>query len=138
MKYIMESRRAAQAQADLRPADVVIVDDDKDTRDTLASVLESSGYRVYTATTGRQALDILASMPVLPRLVLLDLLMPGMSGDDVVREMKRTPPLADVPVVLFSGVSDLSQRSAQLTVEGWMRKPGNLDDLLDLVERFAG
>jgi len=138
VKYIMESRRAAQAQADLRPADVVIVDDDKDTRDTLASVLESSGYRVYTATTGRQALDILASMPVLPRLVLLDLLMPGMSGDDVVREMKRTPPLADVPVVLFSGVSDLSQRSAQLTVEGWMRKPGNLDDLLDLVERFAG
>jgi CheY-like chemotaxis protein len=101
-------------------------------------VLESNGYRVRTATSGRQALDTLAGMPVLPRLVLLDLLMPGMSGDDVVREMKRTPPLADVPVVLFSGVSDLRQRSAQLPVAGWMRKPGNLEDLLDLVERFAG
>lgn len=134
----MESARAMEIQADPRPADVVIVDDDKETRDTLACVLESSGYRVRTATSGRQALDTLAGMPVLPRLVLLDLLMPGMSGDDVVREMKRTPPLAGVPVVLFSGVSDLRQRSAQLPVAGWMRKPGNLEDLLDLVERFAG
>lgn len=133
----MASRREVEAGPDARPADVVIVDDDEDTRDTLASVLESSGYHVRTATSGRHALDTLAGMPVLPRLVLLDLLMPGMSGDDVIREMKRTPRLAGVPVVLFSGASDLGQRSATLAAAGWVRKPGNLEELLDLVERFV-
>jgi CheY-like chemotaxis protein len=133
----MESYREGGGEGEARPTDIVVVDDDEDTRDTIASVLESSGYRVRTATSGRQALDTLAGMPVLPRLVLLDLLMPGMSGDDVVREMKSSPRLAGVPVVLFSGAPELGRRSDQIAAAGWLRKPGNLDDLLDLVERFA-
>jgi CheY-like chemotaxis protein len=126
-----------EAGAEGHPVDIVIVDDDEETRDTLASVLESSGYRVSTATSGRQALDALAGMPVLPRLVLLDLIMPGMSGDELVHELKRQPRLAGVPVVLFSGASELRRRSSQLAVAGWLSKPGSLEDLLDLVERFA-
>lgn len=116
--------------------DVVVIDDDQDTLEALSSVLESGGYRVLAACSGTEAIHALEGMPA-PRLILLDLVMPGMCGEEVVGEMRRIPSLAAVPVVLFSGLGELDRRAEQLAAAGWLRKPGSLDELLEIVQRHV-
>lgn len=139
----------APAQPDERPSpgggdpavaaagyDVAVIDDDEDTLEALASVLEFGGYRVLSATSGQQALASMRGLPP-PRLVLLDLVMPGMSGDELLDELRHLPGFAGVPVVLFSGLGELERRSAQLDVAGFLQKPGSLEELLDIVHQHA-
>src|SRR6185437_6059247 len=64
------------------PRPVLVVDDDPDIRETLRFVLEDAGYPVYSAENGEEALAVLASVNPLPGLILLDLMMPVMSGDE--------------------------------------------------------
>jgi CheY-like chemotaxis protein len=85
---------------------IVVVDDNEDLRDLIQRALESDGYHVYTASAGREALAALARMPR-PRLVVLDVSMPGMNGLEVLDAMKAAPALADVPVALLTGHSDI-------------------------------
>jgi CheY-like chemotaxis protein len=67
------------------------------------SVLQKAGYQVIAASSGKEALEILAIQPV--DLVLTDLLMPGLSGTDLAREIRKRT--LRIPVVLFSGVNEI-------------------------------
>ncbi len=72
------------------------------------SVLETNGYRVITANSGIEALEILEQQAV--DLVLTDLLMPGLSGTDLAREVKQRHP--HLPIVLYSGVNEVPSAAA--------------------------
>ena len=79
---------------------VLVVDDDRDIRDLVTFKLEQAGYEVRQAEDGLQALDAVREWA--PALVVLDVMMPGLSGVDVTRELRADPATAGVPVILLT------------------------------------
>ena len=113
----------------LRP--VLVVDDDPDIRETLRFVLEDAGYPVYSAENGKEALAILASVERLPGLILLDLMMPVMSGDEMLKALKAVKALAQIPVTIVTASGAPMPKLAS----GLLKKPVDLDVLLRIVSR---
>ena len=109
---------------------IVVVDDEETICETLKDVLEEEGYTVACAGDGVEALSLLRAMTVLPRMVILDLLMPRMDGNAVLTTIRADPVLADVPVVIST--SDPSRAPSGVLI---MRKPVDLDMLLDTVKK---
>lgn len=116
---------------------VLVVDDDDDVREALEILIRQWGFDVKTAASGREALKaIRGSDP--PALVLLDLTMPDMNGWAVRAEMLSDPDLAQIPVVLLSGVADAPVQSKALQTTDVLPKPVALDRLRDLLEAHLG
>jgi CheY-like chemotaxis protein len=88
---------------------IMIVDDYPDACDLLARLLQRLGHRVSCAHSGPEALQILGS--VLPDVVLLDHMMPGMSGIEVLRAMRADRRFVATPVVLFTAMCDDKTRA---------------------------
>ena len=88
---------------------ILIVDDDADHRALLATYLASEGYPVAEADSGERALEIIASQTV--ALVLLDVILPGLSGFDVCRRLKRDPKTAATQVVMVTALGDAASRT---------------------------
>src|SRR5690242_6605113 len=80
---------------------VMVVDDDDDIRETLVGLLEDEGYEVVAHPTGRDALDALQA-GILPRVILLDLMMPVMGGGEFRPAQLGDPALASIPVILIT------------------------------------
>ena len=115
---------------------VLVVEDDRDCLDAVCELLRFEGYRTVAATSGREALDYLRG-PERPEL-LLDLMMPVMSGWQLLASLRQTAGLAAVPVVLLSADADLKPRARELGVAGYVRKPVDVETLLNVVRRHIG
>lgn len=120
--------------ADLQQFDrvVLIVDDHRDFRETLAEVLDDAGYRVGCAANGREALARLRQGPT-PFLILLDLQMPVMNGWEFLRCRADEPTLARVPVIVISACADDPGTRSSLSDCQLLKKPIDLPALLELV-----
>ena len=116
---------------------VLVVDDDTDLREVLAEVVETTGRRVLMARSGSDALSQLDSAPR-PCLVLLDLGMWPMSGQEFLDELRTRPDAADFPVVLTSGTAPIpdSVRTAPGVV-AVLEKPFSVDAAAALLDRFC-
>ena len=116
-------------------ATILIVEDDEDIRNTVSEILREQDYDVREAEDGKQALEVLESMGNEPCLVLLDLMMPEMSGTELLQVLHETHRLASLPVVVLSaaGGTDTDVPLAKR----YVRKPLSLDLLLKLVEEFC-
>jgi CheY-like chemotaxis protein len=114
---------------------VLVVDDEPDIRDTAALLLEVSGIRAVTASDGREALRVLRTGPP-PVVVLLDLRMPVMSGEEFLAERAADPALAVVPVVICSATAAKDYHGGLADVAGYLHKPADPADLLATVRRF--
>ena len=112
---------------------VLVVDDEEDSRGIMAMLLEMEGYQVRQAADGVEALEVLGSQPR-PCHVLMDLLMPRLDGRGVVRAMRASPDLADVPVVLLTGISDVDADIDELGVVAALTKPIDVDVLLEMIQ----
>jgi putative two-component system response regulator len=108
---------------------VLVVDDYAPNLRGLGQLLERADYTVLTATNGRDALDIVKSQR--PDLVLLDVLMPGISGLDVCIEIKRNADTCLTPVVLISGAQERETRLAGLDAgaDDFLNKPVDPEEL---------
>jgi CheY-like chemotaxis protein len=115
---------------------VLIADDDSGIRAMLAETLEDEGYQVVTAANGRDALAYLRRGP-LPQLILLDLMMPLMTGWDVLHELTRHPILGQIPVVILSATDAAEQTAMTYHVAACLPKPVEFDSLLQVVERYC-
>jgi adenylate cyclase len=109
---------------------ILVVDDGALNVKLLADLLAAKGYRVSTATSGREALAVLASER--PELVLLDVMMPGMSGYDVCREIRADPAHAMLPVVLVTALDPAEERARGLDAgaDDFLSKPVSPAELL--------
>jgi DNA-binding response OmpR family regulator len=105
---------------------VLIVDDEPDIRDTLQEFLADAGFAVTTAANGAIAMDQLTEER--PCLVILDLIMPVLDGNEVIERMRESEELAEVPIVITT--SDPARAPAGIPV---MKKPMNLNRLLTVV-----
>lgn len=115
---------------------ILVVDDDEDIREMLGYVLERFHLRVVDAGNGADALAIAHDTSGLS-LVLLDLRMPGMSGVDVLENLKRDPETTEIPVVVLSGDRDARATAASLGAAGCLVKPVTTDALMREVSRFV-
>src|SRR4051812_42351243 len=111
----------ATATSSRVPLTVLVVEDDRDHRDTVCTVLEEDGYQTQAAAHGREALQRLGSGPP-PDLILLDLLMPVMDGWAFMTELKRNPALASIPVVVTTHGGSLTLSCAPAS-DGYLAKP---------------
>jgi len=110
---------------------VLIVDDEVDLRDSLGEILGDEGYQVFAASNGREAMSLLQAIPR-PSVIILDLLMPIMGGNEFYRALRATPALADIPVLIST--SDPLAGPACVPV---VRKPVNLEHLLSSVAKLG-
>ncbi len=113
---------------------LLLVDDDRDIREVLGSVLVDQGYEVRSAADGEAALRELEAQR--PDLILLDIRMPGMDGIEFYHRL-RTLEHGEVPVVLMSAYSDLPEIATQLDDCPMIAKPFGLGDLLAVVRRMT-
>jgi len=114
---------------------VLIVDDDKDIRDTIQELLQDEGYSVATAENGAAALDRLRH--VRPQLILLDLTMPVMDGITFREEQLNDDALAAIPTIVMSARTDPGKDAGPLLVRACLSKPLDLDELLTLVAHYC-
>jgi CheY-like chemotaxis protein len=116
---------------------ILLVEDDLDVREALAETLRDEGYAVECATDGVEALTYLRGGGR-PGLILLDLMMPRMSGSEFRLLQKKDPMLAHYPVVLLSADSRMREKAVALETDGAVRKPIDIDELLSVIERVRG
>jgi CheY-like chemotaxis protein len=116
-------------------AAILVVDDDEDIRDIVAMALGHMGYSVEVAADGLVASRLLFE-GFRPSLVLLDLMMPGMDGEQFLAVMRRNPETAEIPVVIMSGNRATPEKAAELHAHGYLIKPFDLDELARIAARF--
>lgn len=115
---------------------VLVVEDDVDIRAVIRIALEAEGYTVATVGNGREALEYLRGVGI-PRLILLDLMMPVMDGWQFRAVQQADPAWAGIPVVVVSADGRASQKADALGAAGGLGKPIDLDLLLDVVSRHC-
>jgi CheY-like chemotaxis protein len=116
---------------------ILVVDDEEDILNIVSAVLKGAGYEVLTTERGQAALDILEQETV--DLVLLDVMMPEMDGWSVVREMKKSPLLKDLPIAMLTVKSMSPDNFYSDEVEGisdYINKPFSKKELLERVEQI--
>ena len=116
---------------------VLVVDDDPDALDAITTILEDAGYDALRAANGRDALGQLGDHRGRCDLILLDLLMPVMNGWDFRRKQKETPAFADIPVLLMSAGAHMATVSGELNAAGYVTKPVEMSDLLEVVRQHC-
>jgi CheY-like chemotaxis protein len=115
---------------------VLVVDDDRDIRDSLVEVLEDQGYNALGAANGREALEVMRTALELPCVILLDLMMPVMDGWEFRAAQLENPAWLQVPVIVISAYNDADAQARALAVE-YMRKPLAVRPLLEAVRRHC-
>ena len=110
---------------------VLVIDDEQTVREVLARFLGKAGYAVLTAADGREALELVhAGDP--PDLIVLDLMMPVMSGFEVLSALRTNPGWADIPVIVLTATMGFS--AEHLEVDATLQKPFDMRDVQAAIE----
>jgi len=113
---------------------VLVVDDDPNALDLLGRTLQEAGVKVMTASDGQEALNLARTL--LPAAITLDVLMPGMDGWEVLRELKADPATQDIPVIMVTMTDDRALGYALGATE-FLTKPVQRTQLMQLLERHT-
>jgi CheY-like chemotaxis protein len=114
---------------------VLLVEDDRAIRETMWMVLESEpNFEVHAAEDGKMALDMLAGSKVFPDLIITDLMMPHVTGWELVDALKKMGNLKHIPVIVYSGISHYNVDNKVLQGCYFLRKPVELDVLFDTIK----
>ena len=120
---------------------ILIVEDDPDVREMLATLLSMEGFYAVGAEDGLEALHLLRTVrhraPDTPCLVLLDLKMPRLGGREFRRAQLGDPMVANVPVAVMSGAVDLERRAQDLGAVASVPKPIDIEALLVVVRKYC-
>lgn len=115
---------------------ILIVDDEPDILFTLTQILEASGYEVITARDGKECIALLSQMQKYPDLVLLDIMMPEVSGWDVAAQIKEHHEWRKIPIVFLTAKGDvMSIGMGHLSAEDYIVKPFDIKDLKERIEK---
>ncbi len=117
---------------------ILVGDDDPAIRDLVKRVLQGAGYDVILAKNGDDAM--VAASEQDPDLIILDILMPGLSGLEVLDRLKKQSTTQDIPVVLLTGVSDRKTilKGLDLQAIDYITKPFSVEELIATVQKTLG
>ena len=110
---------------------ILVVDDESAIRDLIVAVLEDEGYRAIGAGSGRRALELIAVEA--PDLVLMDIMMPEMDGQEALRRLRQLERSVPLPVILMSAAFTADRLDQHIAA--FLPKPFDLDLLLEIVAR---
>jgi two-component system, chemotaxis family, chemotaxis protein CheY len=113
---------------------ILVVDDDLSIRDLVEMALADHGYAVEPAPNGVEALEIVRRAR--PNVILLDMRMPLMDGWEFARAYRELPG-PHAPIIVLTAARDARERAAEINAEGYLGKPFDLDDLLELVAQHS-
>jgi two-component system cell cycle sensor histidine kinase/response regulator CckA len=115
--------------------DILLIDDDIETRDMLAKFIERRGIKVYKAASGREGIELYGSTH--PACVFLDVHMPDMDGISVFGEIKKVHP--DARIYFVTGSTDsyyFQEKVKELGASGYFPKPLILDDVVEAINKI--
>jgi CheY-like chemotaxis protein len=115
---------------------VLLVDDELSSAEVLALVLAGEAYQVTLAADGRQALARLEDAA--PDLLVIDFMMPGMNGAELVQAIRQRERFRATPVVLISGAPESALRAYEASYDAFLRKPFGLDEFLRTLQKVRG
>ena len=119
------------------PKKIMVVDDEPDILFTVGQMLEISGYEVIKAQDGETAIQKLNEQLSNPDLILLDIMMPNLSGWDVAAKIKENPEWKSIPIVFLTAKGDtMSIGMGGLASEDYIVKPFDIQDLKLRVEKI--
>ncbi len=134
----MNPQTAASTDAGFDPTGsvILVVDDNEQNVELLQAYLESMPVEVRAAYNGVQALEMIAQGQVKPDLVVLDVMMPRMSGFEVCRKLKADPATAEIPVMMVTALNELGdiERGVEAGTDEFLSKPVNKLELLTRVK----
>ena len=112
---------------------IVVVDDEPETGLLLCKLLESHGFRSKIARNGPEGLELILKHN--PNLVLLDIMMPGVDGFDILSQIKTDERIKDVPVIMCSVLNSMSdvEKCCKSGAAGYITKPFDIERVLDKV-----
>jgi len=114
---------------------ILIVDDEPDLLRVACFRLEKSGYQVFSAVNGKDALE--SAQKESPDLVLLDVKLPSMEGPEVCSRIKKDDKLKHIPVILFTAnAQNINEEVAGCGAQGYILKPFSAEELLDKIKEF--
>ena len=120
------------------PKAILVADDDPDILGIVAMSLETQGYTVFKAANGREAVD--SAKAHRPDLVLMDMMMPILSGYEAVCELKADTDTRDIPIVGLSAkamTTDM-ERATNVGIDGYITKPFRIAQVLTVVCEYLG
>ncbi len=117
---------------------ILVADDDQDVRDLVTVTLTNKGYRVITASAGDEALKLVFEQT--PSLAILDLVMPGLYGYQIMRRLKENETTREMPVIVLTGRTDPKDiaRGLEVGATDYIEKPFRPDDLVARVQAALG
>jgi len=131
--------RSPETASEALPADsaraVLVVDDDPSVRELMFRYLESQGFRVITAATGMEGLEMAKRLH--PAVITLDAIMPGLDGWAVLAALRTDPETARIPVVMVT-ITDDQQRSYSLGAAEFVSKPVDWEKLTRILSKYTG
>jgi CheY-like chemotaxis protein len=117
---------------------VLLVDDDEDIRTVIIEVLEMEGIETEVATNGEEALEKLKDHPEnLPRLILLDLMMPKFDGIWFCKEREKYPEFNQIPVIILSADGETATKTMGVSISGILKKPVEISVLCDVLHKYV-
>lgn len=117
----------------MKKPNVFLCDDDRDIVEVTRYILEQR-YDVRVFLNADHIIACAESAP--PDVILLDLRMPGESGDSVARALKTNEKTKQIPIILFSAANNLEKIADETEADAWLAKPFDIDTLLELIEKF--
>lgn len=115
---------------------ILVADDDRDILDMLSFILTHAGYKVVGVSDGSEAIASIKADP--PELAILDVMMPGLSGIEVLRQVRENESVKDLTVILLTVLSSDSDMAAGFAAgaNDYVTKPAILSELLQTVQSF--
>jgi CheY-like chemotaxis protein len=116
---------------------ILVVDDEPDLLKVTLFRLKKTGYEVYSAADGQEALEI--ARRVIPDLIILDVYLPTIDGDEIAKILKKNNALKHIPVILISAnTNTLDERNRVCGAAGYLAKPFEPEELIGIVKKIAG
>lgn len=116
---------------------ILVVEDSESVQDAIQNVLQSFDCPYYSASNGKEALEILKQHPNEISSVLLDMFMPVMDGWQLLEALKSDDAIMAIPpIVIMSAAGDIAKETAK-NYQGYLRKPIELDELIALVQKYS-
>jgi CheY-like chemotaxis protein len=116
---------------------ILVVDDEPDLLKVLSFRLEKTGYEVFSGVDGQEALDL--ARKIMPDLIILDVYLPVINGDEVAKILKNDRKLKHIPIFLISAtIHTLMQRTAYSGSDAYFTKPFEPEELIGAVKKALG
>lgn len=112
---------------------IIVVEDDPHIAQALVEVLADEGYLMLPVSNGTVAVELIRK--VLPLAVTIDLRIPGLSGEDMVKSLKADPQTAGIPLIIISAHLHSASPQVRLLADASLSKPFDLDVLVNTVSR---